>query len=160
MRQSTSFPYVALAILAFALGSTAEYFFFGGQGPLGRYYRLIFLIWCSPIFVFWILKLSKKIPFSPNPWGLGLGLLFTVAGQLGELNTSKYVGLACALSAFSPAHFFQIPWVCTSISWMPALAWFSNYYFPGYLVESRFLLSICFSLPLIYIYVKKDYCNE
>jgi len=88
------------------------------HSPYDAWGWVALLIWFAPL-------LRRTVAPRPVllPWSYG-GLALALLGQLVEMNTLKYAGLATACAAFAPMrHWRGWFWWLTAAAWLPALGW-------------------------------------
>jgi hypothetical protein len=122
-------------ILAYCLWNGFSSLVTGWQtAPLEQFSWLPFLLWLLPIFFFRFWQYSYPL----NAPLLFLGLLFSLIGSLGALNTFKYIGLAMACAGFLPWKNSLLIWLASALVWMPAFGWWAS----RYLLHGLFFLRL------------------
>jgi len=86
---------------------------------------IYFLIWIAPVLLQWV-----KFPNSNNPYFLLIGIVLTFMGNIGSINTLRYLGFGAAIAGTVPWRSCMIPWLLFSVIWIPAVGWFGIYFFP------------------------------
>lgn len=125
---------------------------------------LNFFLWISPVVAFWLFppenpKITKQ-QFQTNYLFMGLALLFSLIGKIGDLHVSTHIGLMFALSGFLPWSLCNILWMISALSWMPSVAYFARG-FPSYLIIfGRFILAIIGAIVEFRTLYKKQRANE
>ena len=104
------------------------------HSPFDSYASVAFLIWCIPAFTDFLQRIVR-----PNVLFVGISIAFTVMSQVCEIRSFAYVGLAFAISSGRTNG--RLTWLCSSISWMPALGWMSSQTLPEYTVLIRLSLA-------------------
>lgn len=89
---------------------------------------LLFLIWVLPVLYYWLfVRKSNDIPQQVQASWLLLAVLASLIGNLGELSTLEYLGLAFSLAAVIPKVFMKFVWILTSFFWMPGSDWIASH---------------------------------
>ncbi len=133
---------LTLSILAYTGWLASDLFVAWRSAPLERYSFYLFLAWLLPIPASLISTFAQG-PFERfHPALLGAALLCAFLGQIASLNFICYIGFAINLAAFVPLRPVAIPWLFSSIAWMPAFGWLGSHYFPGWQLLARSLLVI------------------
>lgn len=129
-----------LAIFGYTAWSAKDIVEAWVKAPLERYSFFIFLIWLIPIFLSFLNKGQKDPSLRFHPMLLSASLVFGFFGQIASFNAICYLGLACVLSSVIPFRVSGIPWLISSLAWMPVFGWFESRYFSGDLLWLRALL--------------------
>lgn len=146
-------PFVlALAILIYALINSVDLFFAWLEDPREKYSWIVFFIWLLPViwsrFTF---RGEKQSYFHPVLLWSAVG--FSFIGEIVSMNIFKYFGLACSVASFAPFNIWLIPWILTSVAWMPVFGWLGSHYLPGLYQGLRHIVA---SLGVAwFIYIKK-----
>ena len=69
------------------------------------------------------------------------GLIFGTAGNMGELNALKYIGLSFAIASLRRWSGIPMCWMCASISWMPFFGWLARDLQPSTVTGLRIFLA-------------------
>lgn len=119
-----SSAWVELAVLGYCTLEAYDVMWAWSSSPLIRWGWAAFLIWIAPI-VFYIVDVQRRgMPKESTLTLLAAAVLFTLVGSLGDLNASRYLGLALAVSGFLPWTWAMVIWIPSALSWMPAFGWF------------------------------------
>ncbi len=108
--------------------------------PLDKGAWIALLIWITPILLYrcgW-LNVPAKVSLD-NTSLLMIGIILTVLGIIGSVNSLKTLGLAFALASFVPLHPVAILWLISSLAWMHPFAYLGSYYLGPYIFSSRLL---------------------
>jgi hypothetical protein len=141
--ENRRFPFlIEVGVLLYCLWQSTVLFRSWGDSPLDYGDWIPFLIWCSPVIIYWLFFGHFKPRLEPSYWLIGGAILMTLLGALGSLNAANYFGFALAIAALIPPQFFVLAWICLAVSWMPLLGWFATYYvLPVDLFIFRIILS-------------------
>jgi len=107
-----------------------------------RYGWLAMLIWCTPLLIFWIRPSGVTGRENARTVLLGFGLFFSFLGVLGSLNVLQHIGLAFAGAGLASFSWMHAVWLCSALSWMPALGWLGSRFFSNHILTVRLLISI------------------
>jgi len=111
--------------------------------PMELYGWLAFLIWASPVAIYWILKVQRKL--EPHPWNsviYGLAIFFMLFGELTTLNALKYIGVAFAVFGLVPFYWGLFVWLVGAFCWMPVFGWIGSYTLPQFVLPMRLFLAL------------------
>lgn len=116
---------LAILILIYCLWNGRELFQAWIQTSYFEHYSwILFILWCLPLIYYFVLKKSSD---RPNSILMGMALFFSLAGNLGELHTFEYIGIALSLAAFIPWLTLNIVWIIASFLWMPGSSWIATH---------------------------------
>lgn len=155
-RISLWIPYFALAYLIYSSLDLWEAL--RHPPPYLHYGTLAFIIWLLPFLTFWFLpKLKSEVStFSPL---LVVAVILAFLGQVGSIHALSHLGLAIGIFSMTEPLLWNIPWLLSAISWMPAGSYFLKNY-PINLANSfRVLfvvLAAAWGICVVYFYVR-DY---
>ena len=114
---------VALAVLVYCGWQSWSLKVNWFNAPFNRLGWLAFLIWLAPLLV----EIFLRGKIEPVPIFLWIGLALTLLGTLGDRNAPCYVGLACAIAAFTPWKWmWRLLWLAASVTWMTAFGYFAQ----------------------------------
>lgn len=116
--------WIELAVLGYCIFEAYDVMGAWSSSPLIRWGWAAFLIWIAPA-IFYVANVRRRgVPREPTLILLAAAVLFTLVGTLGDLNASRYLGLALAVSGFLPWTWAMVIWIPSALSWMPAFGWF------------------------------------
>ena len=148
--------WLAVAILIYTAWNATGLLQAWRTAPIEKFSWIYLLVWTIPIVLTWCTFHStddrKKLY---NQLFLWSAVLLSFFGVIASLNALKYLGFACALACFVPKHWSVIPWLLSSIAWMPAMGWLGIRYFPNYQLEVRFF--IVFLGVISWIIIEKNH---
>jgi len=158
MNKKSSF-WITLAVLAYTTWNATGLVQAWQTAPLEKFSWIMLLVWTIPIVLTWCTFHSEKDREKLyTPFFLWSAIVLTFLGVITSLNALKYVGFACALACFVPKHWSSIPWLISSISWMPAMGWIGSRYFPNYQLEVR--IAIVFLGVISWITIEKNHFSH
>lgn len=142
---------LALSILVYTGWTAGDLYEAWRSAPLEKYSFYLFLAWLLPIPASMFSACAEGPCERYHPYLLGAALFCAFLGQIASLNFICYIGFAINLSAFVPFRPSGVPWLFSSLCWMPAFGWLGSHYFPAWQLLVRSLLVIvCLALWWIF----------
>ncbi len=141
-------------ITLYCLVSSHELFHAWLVAPYERFGWVILLLWCLPLFYWYLFTDKARNRVAPSSILLGVALFFSLIGTLGDLNTLNYVALAIALASSIPLNFLSLFWLLCAAAWMPAIGWLGSHYFPQAVLFFR-LLPVCVASFFLIIKIRQ-----
>jgi hypothetical protein len=111
---------------------------------------LAMVIWCAPLLFPGASPSGAARSAGTPAVTMGAGLLCSFTGTLGALNVLQHVGLAIIVAGRRPWSWAQTVWLCSALSWMPALGWFGSRFFSDHVLAVRLTLAAAGAGWLIY----------
>lgn len=109
---------------------------------------LAFILWITPVILFWIRQFKQDNLIKDRPILLAIGLFCSFNGMAGSLHVLEHIGLAFTISALLPSSRLHPVWLASSIAWLPAFSWIGGRFFPEYLTIARIVIA---TLPASFI---------
>jgi hypothetical protein len=139
MKQKTYPPLAFFAILAYSLINSYELFVSWTNSPIEKHMWLAALLWMMPIPIY-LMYNRDNAPIALGNMILALcAICLGLLSNLTAINAFAYCGLAASIAAFIPWTFGCIPWIVSSVVWMPGFGWYLSHQFEQIPI---FLLSI------------------
>lgn len=120
MKALRTWPWVELAVLAFAAWLARDLLQAWHHSPHDRLGWLALLVWLSPL----ALRLEQaRAETAANFYLLAAAIACGLLGQLTEIHFLNHVALVLALGAWLPLSRGAVPWLLSAVAWLPLLGW-------------------------------------
>lgn len=106
----------------------------------------IFIVWIFPLL---FIAIHNRLKSTTTPLFI-LAIIVALLGQLGSLKALSILSFSICLAAFLPWNYWNLAWVITSISWMPAVGYIGRSLDPNFLFILRFAAATFGSSLLFY----------
>lgn len=133
---------VGMLVLFFCAAHTFDLFDTWRSSPADAYAWVALMIWLSPLAMLrWIDKDHDLVGCEARVL-YGIALCFSLAGQIGHVNTLEHIGLLLAMTGLLRWSWRSACWLAAGLSWMPAFGWLVIQSWPEQILTLRVALAM------------------